>query len=307
MTIGLGSLITVLEEGQRKDWFGNPMIDELSILAAIFIPAFLFFELRHKEPFVNLLLLRQPAFASASGMGFVLGLTLYGTVYLLPVYLAQIRGYNALQIGEVIMWLGLPQLFIFPIVPPAMRRIDPRLMVAFGLLMFAVSCFMNSFLTHDWGIEQFRWSQLVRAVGQPFVMVPLSALAAGSQPEPDQAHASAIFNIMRNLGGSVGIAMLATFLTVREHFHFSVIAERLTQNSPRTAQAIDQLTHVVAAKAPGASVAHQQAVAELANMVRREAFTMAYSDCFFVLGIALLVAMLGLLLVPKPRQRTIAH
>jgi MFS transporter, DHA2 family, multidrug resistance protein len=179
-------------------------------------------------------------------------------------------------------------------------------MVAFGLLLFAVSCFMNSYLTHDWGIEQFRWSQLVRAAGQPFMITPLSALAAGSQPEPQQAHASAIFNIMRNLGGSVGIAMLATFLTNREHLHFSVIAERLTQNSPRTAQAIDQFTHVLAAKAP-ANVAHMQAVAELANMVRREAFTMAYSDCFFVLGIALLFAMLGLLLVPKPRQGTIAH
>jgi DHA2 family multidrug resistance protein len=180
-------------------------------------------------------------------------------------------------------------------------------MVGFGLLLFAVSCFMNSFLTHDWAIQQFRWSQLVRAVGQPFVMVPLSALSAGALPERDQAHGSAIFNIMRNLGGSVGIAMLATFLTVREHFHFSVIAERLTQNSPRTAQAIDQFTHVVAAKAPDTSAAHMQAVAVLANMVRREAFTMAYSDCFFVLGIALLLAILGLLLVPKQKPSTVAH
>ena len=308
MAIGLGSLITVLEEGQRKDWFGNPMIDELSVLAAIFIPAFLFFELRHKEPFINLWLLRQPSFASASGMGFVLGLTLYGTVYLLPVYLAQIQGYDALQIGEVIMWLGLPQLFIFPIVPLVMRHVDPRLMVAFGLLLFAVSCFMNSYLTHDWGIEQFRWSQLVRAAGQPFMITPLSALAAGSQPPSQQAHASAIFNIMRNLGGSVGIAMLATFLTNREHLHFSVIAERLTRNSPRTAQAINQFAQLLMAKAPGSDVAHMQAVAELANMVRREAFTMAYSDCFFVLGFALLFAMLGLLLMPKPKSGiAVAH
>ena len=188
-----------------------------------------------------------------------------------------------------------------------MRRVDPRLMVAFGFLIFAVSCFMNSYLTHDWAIQQFRWSQLVRAVGQPFMVVPLSALAAGSQPERNQAHASAIFNIMRNLGGSVGIAMLATYVTVREHFHFSVIAERLTQNSPRTAQAIQEFSHIVAAKAPGAAAAQKQAIAELANMVRIDAFTMAYSDCFFILGIALLVAMLGLLLVPKPRPGAVGH
>ena len=96
----------------------------LSILAAIFIPLFLVLELRHREPFINLRLLRRPAFASASMMGLVLGLSLYGTVYLLPVYLSQIQGYNALQIGEVIMWLGLPQLAIFPFVPMVMRRVD---------------------------------------------------------------------------------------------------------------------------------------------------------------------------------------
>jgi DHA2 family multidrug resistance protein len=307
MAIGLGSLITVLEEGQRKDWFGNPMIDDLSILAAIFIPAFLFFEIRHREPFINLRLLTRPSFASASAMGFVMGLGLYGTVYLLPVYLAQIQGYDALQIGEVIMWLGLPQLLIFPIVPAVMRRVDPRLMVGFGLLLFAISCFMNAFLTHDWAIQQLRWSQLVRAAGQPFMIVPLSSLAAGGLPQRDQAQGSAIFNIMRNLGGSVGIAMLATFVTIREHFHFSVIGDRLTQNSLQVAQWVGGMTQTLAPKAPGSSLAHMQAIAELANMVRREAYVMAYSDCFFVLGIALLLNILALFLIPKPKNAAIGH
>jgi len=186
MAIGLGSLITVLEEGERKEWFGSPMIQHLAILAAIFIPAFVIIELWHREPFINLRLWARRGFASASFMGFVMGLGLYGTVYILPVYLAQIQGYNALQIGEVVMWLGLPQLAIFPLVPFVMKRIDPRLTVGFGLILFAISCFMNSFLTHDWGIEQLRWSQLVRAVGQPFIITPLSALAAGSLPQSEQ-------------------------------------------------------------------------------------------------------------------------
>jgi DHA2 family multidrug resistance protein len=231
MAIGLGSLITVLEEGERKEWFGSPMIQHLTILAGIFIPAFVIIELWHKEPFINLRLWARRGFASASFMGFVMGLGLYGTVYILPVYLAQIQGYNALQIGEVVMWLGLPQLAIFPLVPFVMWRTDPRLMVGFGLILFAISCFMNSFLTHDWGIEQLRWSQLVRAVGQPFIITPLSALAAGSLPPREQAGGSAIFNIMRNLGGSVGIAMLSYFITEREHYHFSIIGNHLTQNS----------------------------------------------------------------------------
>jgi DHA2 family multidrug resistance protein len=302
MAIGLGSLITVLEEGERKEWFGSPMIQHLTILAAIFIPAFVIIELWHREPFINLRLWARRGFASASFMGFVMGLGLYGTVYILPVYLAQIQGYNALQIGEVVMWLGLPQLAIFPLVPFVMKRIDPRLTVGFGLILFAISCFMNSFLTHDWGIEQLRWSQLVRAVGQPFVITPLSVLAAGSLPQGEQAGGSAIFNIMRNLGGSVGIAMLSYFITEREHYHFSIIGNHLTQNSLSLARRIDELTGVLAPKASAVGLSRMQAIAEVTNTVRVEAYVMAYSDSFFVIGISLILAALALFLVPKPRS-----
>lgn len=306
MAIGLGSLITVLEEGERRDWFGDPMIDELSVAAAIFIPAFLLIELWHRNPFINLRLFARRAFASVSVLAFVLGLGLYGTVYLLPVYLAQIRGYDALQIGEVVMWLGLPQLLIFPIVPLIMRRVDARLMVGFGLLLFAFSCYMNAFLTPDWGIDEFRWSQLVRAVGQPFIMVPLSSLSAGALAQREQAAGSAIFNIMRNLGGSVGIAMLSTFLTDREHYHFSVISERLTQNSLAVANWLGGMTKALAPKAAAGSIGHTQALAELAALVRTNAFVMAYSDCFFVMGIALLLSTFGLVLMRKPRPGPVA-
>jgi DHA2 family multidrug resistance protein len=302
MAIGLGSLITVLEEGERKEWFGSPMIQHLAILAAIFIPAFVIIELWHKEPFINLRLWARRGFASASFMGFVMGLGLYGTVYVLPVYLAQIQGYNALQIGQVVMWLGLPQLAIFPLLPFVMWRTDPRLMVGFGLLLFAISCFMNSFLTHDWGIEQLRWSQLVRAVGQPFIITPLSALAAGSLPQREQAGGSAIFNIMRNLGGSVGIALLSYFVTEREHYHFSIIGNHLTKNNIKLAQRIDELAGVLAPKAAAAGLSRMQAIAEVSNTVRVEAYVMAYSDCFFIIGISLILAALALFLVPKPRS-----
>ena len=300
MAIGLGSLITMLEEGQRKDWFGNPLIRYTAILAAVFLPAFLIRQFCCAEPLVNLRLFKDRSFASASAIGLFMGLALYGTVYVLPVYLAQIQGYDALQIGEVIMWLGLPQLAIFPFVPWTMKHVDTRLLVGFGFALFAISCFMNAYLTHDWAIQQFRWSQLVRAAGQPFIIVPLSGLAAGSQPKSEQANASAIFNIMRNLGGSIGIAALATFITFREQYHFSVIGDRLTQNSLRTATLVNDFTTALAAKAPGGAPAtHMRALAEVANTVRREAFVMAYSDCFFVLGIAMLLCIVSLLLIGK--------
>ncbi len=292
MAVGLGSLITVLEEGQRKDWFGNPMIRDLAILAVIFIPLFIVIELIHKHPFINLRLWKEPAFASASLMGFGMGIGLYGLVYVLPVYLAQIQNYDAMQIGEVVMWQGLPQLLFFPFVPMAMRRFDPRAIVAFGLILFAMSCFMNTHLTHDWAIQQFRWTQLVRAAGQPFIIVPLSSLAAGFLPESEQANGSAIFNIMRNLGGSFGIALLSTFVTIREHYHFSLIGDRLTQNSWRSAALIQQFTHALATRAPGGPTdTHMRALSQMAATVRTEAFVMAYSDCFFVVGVALAICI----------------
>lgn len=292
MAVGLGSLITVLEEGERKDWFGNPMIRDLAILAAVFILLFILIELLHKQPFINLRLWKEPAFASASLMGFGMGIGLYGLVYVLPVYLAQIQNYDAMQIGEVVMWQGLPQLLFFPFVPLAMRRVDPRAIVAFGLALFALSCFMNIHLTHDWAIQQLRWAQLVRAAGQPFIIVPLSSLAAGFLPESEQAGGSAIFNIMRNLGGSFGIALLSTFVTMREHYHFSLIGDRLTQNSWRSAAFIQQYTHALATRVPGGpSDTHMRALSELAATVRTEAFVMAYSDCFFVVGIALAICI----------------
>lgn len=300
MAVGLGSLITMLEEGQRKDWFGAPLIRNTAILAAILIPAFLIREFFCENPFINLRLFKDRSFASASTIGLMMGLALYGTVYVLPVYLAQIQGYDALQIGEVVMWMGLPQLLIFPFVPWAMRHVDTRVMVGFGFALFALSCFMNSYLTHDWAIQQLRWSQLVRAAGQPFIIVPLSGLAAGSRPKNQQASASAIFNIMRNLGGSIGIAALSTFITFREQYHFSVIADRLTQNSLRTATLVNNLTVAVSAKTPmGAAQIHMRALAEMAATVRREAFVMAYSDCFFVIGIALAICIFALLFIRK--------
>ena len=303
MAIGLGSLITMLEEGERKDWFGNPPIRDTAILAAIFIPAFIAIELMHKRPFINLRLFKDRSFAGASLMGLLMGLALYGTVYIVPVYLAQIQGYDALQIGEVVMWYGLPQLLVFPLVPLTMRYVDTRVMVAFGFALFSLSCFMNAYLTHDWAIQQLRWSQLVRAAGQPFIIVPLSGLAAGSQPPEEQAGASAIFNIMRNLGGSIGIAMLATFITFREHYHFAIIGDRLTQNSLRTAAMIKDFTVALAAKAQaGVAVTHMQVLSEVANAVRREAFVMAYSDCFFIIGIALALCILPLFVVRPPPE-----
>ena len=289
----------MLEEGERRDWFTAEWIRYATVAAALCIPTAIILELTRRDPFIDLRLLRDRGLASASFMGLALGFGLYGTVYILPVYLAQIQGYDAMQIGEVVMWLGVPQLFVLPLVPFFMRHVDQRWLVGFGLALFAASNLMNADMTHDTALPQLIVPQLVRALGQPFIIVPLSALAAGTIAPAKQPEASAIFNIMRNLGGSVGIALLSTFTTFREHYHFSRIADRITQNAPMTEE---RIRHAAGALGdPAANASRLQAIELIRDTVRREAFVMAYADCFIAIGVALALSILALLLMPKSR------
>ncbi|HEY9603672.1 MAG TPA: MFS transporter, partial [Allocoleopsis sp.] len=207
----------------------------------------------------------------------------------------------AMQIGEVIMWSGLPQLFLIPLVPKLMQRFDARYLAAVGYSLFAVSCFMNSTMTHETGIEELRWSQLVRALGQPLMIVPLTTIATGNI-EPQQAgSASGLFNMMRNLGGSIVIAILSTLLTRRQQFHSNRIGESVSLFDPATQQRIDQLTQTFVNKGLDSTTAHDRAIATIDNIVRRESFIMAFNDGFYFVGIALLVSGVTLLFCKKVR------
>ncbi|AFY42919.1 DHA2 family efflux MFS transporter permease subunit [Nostoc sp. PCC 7107] len=309
MAIGLGSLQVVLEEGSRKDWFGSPLIVRLSIIAAIFLALFFFIELTRKQPFINLRLLRYRNFALASIVNVSLGIGLYGSIYILPLYLAQIQKYNALQIGEVLIWAGIPQLFIIPFIPKVMQRIDVRLMVALGVTLFAISAFMNAGLTNQTGLDQLRWSQLVRAMGQPLIMVPLTSIATAGLNPKDAGSASGLFNMMRNMGGSLGIAILATLLTNREQFHSNRLGDAVSLYNPETQQRIDQMTQYFISRGADLSTAQNQAIASISNIVRREAFVMAFNDCFYFIGLALLVSGIAILFIKKVKATggAVAH
>ncbi len=309
MAVGLASLEVVLEEGNRKDWFSSQEISQLAVVAFAFLSAFLWIELTRRRPFINLKLLLRQNFGIGSFAGLTLGLGLYGSIYVLPLYLVRIQNYTAMQIGEVIMWSGVPQLFLIPLVPKLMQRIDARYLAAVGYSLFALSCFMNSHMTHETGIEQLRWSQLVRAIGQPLMIVPLTSIATGGI-EPEQAgSASGLFNMIRNLGGSIGIAILSTLISWREQFHSNRLGENVSLYDPATQQRIDQLTQSFISRGSNPILAHDQAIAAIDNLVRREAFVMAFNDAFYFVGIALLVSAVTLLFCKKvkPGAGAAAH
>ena len=176
MAIGLAALQTVLEEGNKDDWFASPFILRLAVTAAVFLSAFVWIELTVGKPLVNLRLLLRRNFGIGVIANVLVGFALFGTVYILPQYLAQVQRYNAEQIGNVLAWTGLPQLLLIPLVPWLMQRFDVRYIGALGIGIFAASCFMNTTLSPDTAGDQFWIPNIVRAVGQALVLTPISAI-----------------------------------------------------------------------------------------------------------------------------------
>jgi DHA2 family multidrug resistance protein len=301
MAIGLSALQTVLEEGNKDDWFGSALIVRLSIIAVVALSLFLWIELTGNKPLLNLRLLARRNFGFGILANFLLGIALYGSVYILPVYLSRIQGYNAEQIGMVLAWTGLPQLFLIPLVPRLMRRFDPRLVIGVGFALFAASNFMNIYMTTDYGSDQLFWPNVVRAAGQALVFAPLSAVATAGIEAENAGSASGLFNMMRNLGGAVGIAMLQTFLTKREQYHSNVLTQSVSLFAQATRERIDTLTQYFVNHGilDRADAAHRAFVA-IGAVVQKQAFILAFSDTFYLLGASLLVALMAALLLRKP-------
>lgn len=299
MAVGLASLTVFLEEGQRKDWFGSELIVKLCVASVVFLSAFIFIEFKTKNPFINLRLLKQRNFGFGCMVNFVVGLAMYGALYLLPYYLTSIQRYNAVYIGETMMWAGLPQLAVIPFVPFLLKRFDPRLIAFVGINIFGFSCLMNTNLTPDFGIDQLKWSQIVRAIGQPLLMVPLSTITMGLIAPKDGGSASGLFNMLRNLGGSVGIAILATILTIREHFHSAKLGEGVTIYSAATQQRLAAYKAKLMTDGFDAYTASQKALAMLDQVVRKQAYLKAFNDCFMFVAVALCLSSVLILLCKK--------
>jgi DHA2 family multidrug resistance protein len=300
MAIGLAALQTVLEEGNKDDWFGSPFIVRLTWIAVVALTLFVAIELTAKKPLLNLSILFRRNFGFGVLANFLLGVALYGSVYILPVYLSRIQGYNSEQIGVVLAWTGLPQLVLIPLVPRLMKRVDPRIVIGIGFALFAASNFMNIYMTNDYATDQLFWPNVVRAIGQALVLTPLSAVAtAGVEPE-NAGSASALFNMMRNLGGAIGIAALQTLLTKREQYHSNVLSQSVSLFEQATRMRIDQLTqyfinHGVIDRV---DAAHRAYVA-IGKIVQKQAFILAFSDTFYLLGVALVVALIASLMLKK--------
>jgi len=302
MAIGLASLQAVLEEGNKDDWFGSPFVVKLAVTAAISLSLFIANELIVDKPLLQLRLLKNRNFGMGTTAAVFLGFGLFGSIYLLPAYLGQVQGYNAEQIGNVLAWTGLPQLILIPLVPKLMQRIDARYLAAFGLLLFAASSFMNTTMSLDYSGDQFWIPNIVRAIGQALTLAPLSNVSLGSVAPQDAAAASGISNMMRNLGGAIGTAVLATIVTKREQFHSNIIGQSVDLGRETVRTRIAEMTnYFLSHGVADPAAAHQQAIIALGKAVKRQALVLGFSDTFLVLGVVLLLSAAAILLTRKAK------
>jgi DHA2 family multidrug resistance protein len=300
MAIGLAAFQTVLDDGNVYNWFASPFILELSLLAAAALAGFVVYEFVNPRPLVDFRLLGRRNFGLGTFSNFLLGFSLYGAAYLLPQYLAVAQGFDSEQVGEVVAWTGLPQLLIIPVAPFLMRRIDARLLVGVGLMIFAASCFMNLWLDQDYAGPQFLWPNVIRAVGQALVMTPISAIAMSGIAPAQAGAASGLFNMMRNLGGAIGTAAVETFFTKREQFHSAIITPRVSLLDPATRGRLTDMQHYFMSHGyPDPAAAMHRAIIAVGRTISAEATIMGYADSFALLGVALLAAVLAVAMLRK--------
>lgn len=297
MALGLGSLQIMLEEGARDDWFDAEYIRWLAVIACVSLALFVRKQLTTAHPLVNLRLFAGRDFALACVAYFMLGCGLFGSVYLVPLYLASVHDYTALDIGLVLMWVGFPQLPFFPLIPKILKHVHAKYLVAFGFFIMGVSMFMNTHMSIDYDGSYLIPALLVRALGQPFIMVPLSIMSAASLKPEDTASASTLFNVMRNLGGAVGIALLATLLSDRTDFHVSQLKETLTDGGLALTEYLDRMSMMLEQNGGN----EDQAYGVLMQEVTQQAMVMSYNEAFMLVGGMLMIAALASLAIRPPQ------
>ena len=306
LTACLSALTVVLEEGQRKDWFESGLIRWLVVLCAVGFVALMVAQATARQPVIRLRLLLNRSYASVIVIVVTIGSGLYGILYVLPQFLSGIAGYNAAQSGRVLFISGIPAFLMMPILPQLLGRVSMRLLVTGGLLCFAASCFLDVHLTAQDGGGAFVWSQLLRGVGQMLALMPLNQASVGAVGREDAADAAGLYNMARNLGGSLGLAALGIFIDRRTELHADAIRETVRANSPLVQERVAGMAAGFLQAGTDPAYAHRQALRVLAAQIHVQALVMTYSDCFWLLGIALLLSLPLVLLLRKPADRTTA-
>lgn len=306
MALFLGGTTYTLDEGPRGDWFADDRV-VISATMAVFGGALFFWRAFSSDhPIVDLRAFRNRNFALTSLVSILLGMSMFTLNYLTPLFLGRVRGYDSLQIGEVLMLQGASMFLAAPIVSRLSRRMDPRLVIAMGVVLAVGGSWLNGHMTADWGHGEFVLPQVLRGVGMIFAFIPMTNLALGTMPIEEVNNASGLYTLMRNIGGALGLALVATLLNERFQLHAHIINESMQLGRPAVREFIGHTGQLLA---PGGTGDPQLGIAVLAQLAQRQALTMAYNDMYLLLSasVAITLLMVPLLARPKAEMAAAAH
>lgn len=300
LVLGIGCLQIVLDTGQQHDWFHSDLIVVLSLVAGLCLTAFIFWELMQEKPVLDLRIFKDMSFATGNIVMFFGFFAFFGSIVLLPMFLQGLMGYTALQAGLVLGPGGAVALFAMPVAGKLTERIDSRLILLVGMLISAYSLYyMSGFSLHIDFVTAVT-SRVIQGISMPFFFVALSYLAFAYVPKERMNNASAIFNLLRNLGGSFGTAFVTTLLAQRTQFHHARLVEHLSPLNPGFAIRLNQIASAIQMKLGAYVDAERMAQGLVYRRMYREAAALSYNDAFHVQFILFLCLTALIVIIKKP-------
>ncbi len=299
MALFLGGLEYVLEEGERWDWFSDNTILATAIVSAVSAGLFFWRVLTYRQPIVDLRAFRIRNFAMGSLYSFVVGVGLYCGTYVVPLFLAEVRGFSSLQIGMTVVVTGCAQICVSPFTTFIARKIDLRIMLAIGMCLFMVSMYLTAGLTNQASFNELLVPQIVRGCALMFCFLPANLISLGSL-SPDLLRSSAgLYNLMRNLGGAIGLAALGTVMNDRLHFHWNRLIESVNPARPAVQHYLDmEAGRFDPHYTDGGTAA---AVKLLGRIVEREALVLTFNDVMLLIGGIFFIGLLMIPILQRPR------
>jgi DHA2 family multidrug resistance protein len=303
LVASMGSLQVVLDKGQQEDWFSSSFIIAFSLIFVITLTALIWVELTHKNPIINLRLFRNLSFSAGNLIMFVVGFCLYSSIMLIPLYLQTLMGYSATDAGMVMAPGGVATLITMPFIGAALAKRDGRKIVFFGLLLGAASMFMMQGLSLQGSFWSFTWPRIVLGVGLAMIFVPLTTVTLSSISREEMGNATGMFNLLRNIGGSVGIALAATLLARYSQFYQTTLSTHATQYNPVWQMRISELKQGLIAKGLSTSQADQTSLGMLYGAIQKQAASLAFNHIYFIVGLAFLLIIPLLLMLKRPEHQ----
>jgi DHA2 family multidrug resistance protein len=302
LALGIGTLQTMLERGERLDWFQSKQVITLAVVSAASLVSFVWHELTTADPVVDLRILKSRQLAVGVVFGMVLGVCLYATVFVLPVYLQNLQHFTANQTGLVILPGALASAFTMASMGRLTGKFDGRLSILAGVGVFALSMWKHAHFTTDSGMSDFFWPLIFRGIGLGLIFVPLTNLALADLPMSKIPNGTGLFNLMRQLGGSVGIALSATLVQRFTAIHRADLMQNVTAYSFATQARLAAIQQGLIAQGTALSQAPEKALMVLNGLVTRQALMLSFDQLFLLFGSCFVLSLPLLLLMHKPKR-----